>query len=362
MFTPEDLLQLKEMGLSEEDVLTQLKYFKEGFPPLSIVSAASVENGIMRIPQEGETAYIDAWNHYRQSDCTIVKFVPASGAASRMFKDLFAFLDATYDRPQTDFEKKFFSEIEKFAFFDELNNLCEKKYGKNIEKLKAEGAYKTIVRMLLLPEGMNYGNLPKGLLLFHKYPDGNRTPVEEHMVESSYYAKDNKERAILHFTVSPQHKPLFEMLIAEKKSLYEQRLNVRYAISFSIQKPSTNTIAVDMNNEPFRDEDGRLVFRPGGHGALIENLNAIDADIIFIKNIDNVVPDRLKENEAHYKKLLAGVLVKMQERAFRYMEKLESDDATTDDLSEMLHFTENELCIRHDGISLESERELRNYL
>ncbi len=362
MFTHEDLLQLKEMGLSEEEVLTQLKYFKEGFPPLSIVSAASVGNGIMRIPQEDETAYIDAWKQYRKNDCTIVKFVPASGAASRMFKDLFAFLDADYDGPHTDFEKKFFAEIEKFAFFDELNALCEKNYGKNIEKLKADGEYKTIVRMLLLPEGMNYGNLPKGLLLFHKYPDGNCTPVEEHMVESSYYAKDNKERAILHFTVSPQHKPLFEKLTAEKSPLYEQRLNVCYDISFSIQKPSTNTIAVDMNNEPFRDENGRLVFRPGGHGALIENLNAIDADIIFIKNIDNVVPDRLKENEARYKKLLAGVLVKMQERAFRYMEKLESGDATTDDLSEMLRFTENELCIRHDGKHFESDNDLRDYL
>jgi hypothetical protein len=257
MFTPEDLLQLKEMGLSEEDVLTQLKYFKEGFPPLSIVSAASVENGIMRIPQEGETAYINAWNHYRQNDCTIVKFVPASGAASRMFKDLFAFLDADYDEPRTDFEKKFFAEIQKFAFYDALNACCLNTYGTDISRLKAEGRYKAIVRALLLPEGLNYGSLPKGLLLFHKYPDGNRTPVEEHMVESSYYAKDGNSRSVLHFTVSPEHQRLFEKLTAEKSPLYAQRLNTRYDIAFSIQKPSTDTIAVDMNNEPFRDDSDK---------------------------------------------------------------------------------------------------------
>jgi hypothetical protein len=362
MFTSEDLLQLKERGLTEEDVLTQLTYFKEGFPPLSVVSAATVGNGIMRIGDDDQAAYIEAWNQYCQRNCTIVKFVPASGAASRMFKDLFAFLDADYDEPRTDFEKRFFSEIEKFAFYDALNTCCLNHYGHTISQLLSLGKYKAIVRALLLPEGLNYGSLPKGLLLFHKYPDGNRTPTEEHMVESAYYAKDGNGRAVLHFTVSPEHRGLFEKLTAEKSPLYGQRLNTRYDISFSIQKPSTDTLAVDMNNEPFRDENGRLVFRPGGHGALIENLDAIEADVIFIKNIDNVVPDRLKDNETRYKKLLAGVLVKMQERAFRYMEKLESGDATTDDLSEMLRFTENELCIRHEGISLDSEHELRNYL
>ncbi len=363
MFTPEDRIQLKERGLTEEDVLTQLKYFKEGFPALSVVSAAGVGNGIMRIDDDDQAAYREEWDRYRrQRHCSIVKFVPASGAASRMFKDMFAFLDADYDKPRTDFEKKFFAEIEKFAFYDALNACCLNTYGTDISRLKAEGRYKAIVRALLLPEGLNYGSLPKGLLLFHKYPDGNRTPTEEHMVESAYYAKDGNGRSVLHFTVSPEHQRLFEKLTAEKSPLYAQRLNTRYDIAFSIQKPSTDTIAVDMDNRPFRDENGRLVFRPGGHGALIENLDAIDADIIFIKNIDNVVPDRLKDNEARYKKLLAGVLVKMQERAFRYMEKLESGDATTADLAEMLRFTENELCIRHDGISLDSEHELRNYL
>ena len=363
MFTPEDRIQLKERGLTEEDVLTQLKYFKEGFPALSVVSAAGVGNGIMRIDDDDQAAYREEWDRYRrQRHCSIVKFVPASGAASRMFKDMFAFLDADYDEPRTDFEKKFFAEIEKFAFYDALNACCLNTYGTDISRLKAEGRYKAIVRALLLPEGLNYGSLPKGLLLFHKYPDGNRTPTEEHMVESAYYAKDGNGRSVLHFTVSPEHQRLFEKLTAEKSPLYAQRLNTRYDIAFSIQKPSTDTIAVDMDNRPFRDENGRLVFRPGGHGALIENLDAIDADIIFIKNIDNVVPDRLKDNEARYKKLLAGVLVKMQERAFRYMEKLESGDATTADLAEMLRFTENELCIRHDGISLDSEHELRNYL
>src|SRR5690606_19379443 len=143
----------------------------------------------------------------------------------------------------------------------------------------------------------------------------------------------------IHFTVSEEHKEMFELLIAARKLNYELKLNSKFVITFSVQKSSTDTIAVDMNNEPFRDDDGSLVFRPGGHGALIENLNDIDSDVIFIKNIDNVVPDRLKENEAHYKKLLAGVLVTMQERAHDYLEKLDSGDFNSEYLNEMLSFT-----------------------
>jgi hypothetical protein len=169
--------------------------------------------------------------------------------------------------------------------------------------------------------------------------------VGEHLTEGTYYARNKDGKVNIHFTVSPEHQPFFEALIAARKPAYEKKLEATFDVSFSIQKPSTNTIAVDMNNQPFREKDGSLLFRPGGHGALIENLNDINAEIIFIKNIDNVVPDRLKPGEAHYKKLLAGVLVCMRQRAFGYLDKLEKGNCTPEELAEILAFTQNELCI-----------------
>jgi hypothetical protein len=197
--------------------------------------------------------------------------------------------------------------------------------------------------------------------LFHSYPEGNRTPAGEHLTEGTYYAKDQNGNVNVHFTVSEEHKPLFKALIAARQSAYGQKLGAKFHTSFSVQKPSTDTIAVDMNNQPFREDDGTLLFRPGGHGALIENLNDIDSDVIFIKNIDNVVPDRLKEGEAHYKNLLAGVLAEMQQRAFYYLEKLDSENVTSEDLTKMLAFTENELCISHSE-TFSSDDELKTYL
>ena len=215
-----------------------------------------------------------------------------------------------------------------------------------------------MVAALLYPDGLNYGNMPKGLLLFHKYPEGNRTPMGEHLTEGTLYAKNSDNKVRVHFTVSPEHIDMFELLVAARKVNYEFKLGASISVTFSIQKPSTDTIAVNMENKPFREEGGALLFRPGGHGALIENLNDLDADILFIKNIDNVVPDRLKENEAHYKKLLAGILVTMQKRAFAYLGKLETGKVTSDEMDEMLAFTENELCISYPG-TFETDEELR---
>lgn len=345
MFNSEDLNLLKERQITPSQIETQLNAFKEGFPFLPIVAAASVQEGIMRVSGEDEKKYIAAWDAYLDNGRHVVKFVPASGAASRMFKDLFAFLDADYDVPTTSFEKAFFDNIDRFAFYHSLNGACKDIFGKNVPVLIETGNYKAVVQALLMPEGLNYGNLPKGLLLFHKYAGGNRTPVGEHLTEGSYYAKNNSGEVDIHFTVSPEHQSMFELLVGARKLGYEQKLDVKFNVSYSIQKPGTDTIAVDMNNEPFREEDGTLLFRPGGHGALIENLNDIDTDVIFIKNIDNVVPDRLKESEAHYKKLLAGVLADRQQRAFDYLKKLETGNATPEQLAEMLEFTKKELCI-----------------
>ena len=361
MYTQQDLDLLRKKGISQAQIDAQLNYFATGFPFLPIIAAASAEKGITKVSEAQEKTYINAWNNYLNNGRKVTKFVPASGAASRMFKDLFAFIDAEYDIPTADFEKTFFGHIQQFAFYETLDEVCKKIFGKDIPALRAENRYKDIVRTLLDDEGLNYGNLPKGLLLFHSYPEGNRTPVGEHLTEGTLYAKDKNSTVNLHFTVSEEHKPLFEALIAKQQSVYAQKLDAEFHTSFSIQKSSTDTIAVNMDNQPFRENDGMLHFRPGGHGALIENLNDIDSDVIFIKNIDNVVPDRLKEGEAHYKKLLAGVLVEAQQRAFDYLEKLDNGNATSDELLEMLSFTTNQLCIAH-AESFLSDDELITYL
>lgn len=361
MYRQQDLDLLREKGISPDQIDTQLKQFRSGFPFLSIVAAASVEKGIMRVTEEEGEIYLKAWQDYRKSDKKITKFVPASGAASRMFKDLYSFLDAGYDLPVSAFEQTFFSNIQQFAFFVLLDETCKDMLKKGVVSLCEEGRYKDVVRVLLQSEGLDYGSLPKGLLLFHTYPEGNRTPVGEHLSEGTLYAKNADNSVNVHFTVSKEHKELFELLVAARKLSYQIKLGTTFTVSYSIQKPATDTIAVDMNNEPFREEDGTLLFRPGGHGALIENLNDIDADIIFIKNIDNVVPDRLKVEEAHYKKLLSGVLVTMQQRAYGYLNKLEADEVKPDELAEMLAFTENELTITPPQ-KFESDATLKKYL
>ena len=360
-YTNQDLALLQEKGISTSQVETQLVRFANGFPYLPIVSAASVERCIMIINKEAEKTYLDAWQHYLTSGKKVTKFVPASGAASRMFKDLFSFIEAKYKEPTTGAEKEFFANIEKFAFYKALNQKCKELYGMEISTLITENRYKDIARALLFEGGLEYGSMPKGLLTFHSYPEGTRTPVGEHFTEGAMYAKDAKGNVNLHFTVSDEHQSMFEAFVAARQSIYAQKLDAKYNTSFSVQKPSTDTIAVDMNNQPFRESDGSLYFRPGGHGALIENLNDIDSDIIFIKNIDNVVPDRLKNEDAHYKNILAGVLVMAQQRAFDYLKKLDSGNVTSDELLEMLAFTANTLCISH-AESFLSDEELTFYL
>ena len=204
---------------------------------------------------------------------------------------MFAFLSADYTEPTTDFEKQYFDNIKKFAFREALCEKCRLNDGKRIKELIADGNYKAVVANMLEPKGLNYGQLPKGLLLFHNYEDGPRTPMEEHLVEAALYAS-SKGEANVHFTVSHDHLELFKAKVAEKVETFAKKYGVKYNISFSEQKPSTDTVAVNPDNTLFRNEDGSMLFRPGGHGALIENLNDIDADVVFIKNIDNVVPDR----------------------------------------------------------------------
>ena len=363
MLTHEDKELLAKKGISEEKIAEQLACFEKGFPFLKLSAAASVENGgIMKAEEKDFERYLAAWNAYKDGEKKIIKFVPASGAASRMFKNMFEFLGADYDKPTTDFEKKFFDHIHDFAFYNDLNAACMDNTGKNIDALLSEQNYKAIVSNLLEAAGLNYGALPKGLLKFHRYADGVRTPLEEHLVEGALYAAGKTGKVNVHFTVSTEHRTLFEKLVAAKVGEYEAKYGAKYHISFSEQKPSTDTVAADMENKPFRDKDGKLLFRPGGHGALIENLNDLDADIVFIKNIDNVVPDRLKADTVIYKKLLAGVLVTLQKQAFEYLELLDSGHYSHEQLETIIRFVQQQLRCRRTDLKELEDADLVIYL
>ncbi len=360
-FTTDDLKQISRKGMSEQQVEHQLQQFETGFPFLKLEAAASVGHGILAPDEMAQKRFSEAWEAYQREGKCVVKFVPASGAASRMFKDIFAFVDAPYDVPTTAFEQQFFDHIEQFAFHDALDAACLKNTGKTIRQLMADGQYKVVAEQMLSAEGLNYGQLPKGMLLFHNYPEGARTPMEEHLVEAALYAATNGE-AHVHFTVSHEHMDYFKQRVAEKADGFAKKYGVRYDISFSEQKPSTDTIAANPDGTPFRQQDGSLLFRPGGHGALIENLNEIGADVIFVKNIDNVVPDRLKAETVQWKQVIAGVLVTLQQRAFGYLRLLDTGSYNHAQIEEIIRFVQQDLCCRKKDIKELEDADLVVYL
>jgi hypothetical protein len=359
--TEPDIKQLAEKGISPAQFEEQLACFRNGFPFLHVEKAATIGDGIVCITDTEKKMYFSVWNHYLSENKKVVKFVPASGAASRMFKDLFEFLESDRIEPKTAFERMFFGQLSHFAFFDDLNKACLKNNAQGIEGLLAAKEYKAIIKNLLDSHGLNYGALPKGLLKFHHYKKNeNRTPTEEHLVEGALYANAGNEVA-LHFTVSAEHRTLFEKHLSEVLEKYSLLYKVNYSVSISEQKKSTDTVATDANNEPFR-EKGKLLFRPGGHGALIANLNDLDADVVFIKNIDNVVPDRLKTPTVEYKKLIAGVLVDLQQKVFAYMALLETGDLSDEKISEIGKFSQNSLYNQNSNFQNLNREEKINYL
>ncbi len=328
MFLPQDIQQITFNGNTVEAVQNQINHFKTGFAFMQLEKAATPQNGVTVLTDSQVQAYSMHFDELKNRK-KIVKFVPASGAASRMFKSLFAAIEeGKQDKSVTEFAEK----INNFAFAQELKKL-------NAESDEIKG----LIENLLLDKGLGYGILPKGLLAFHKYENTARTPLEEHLVEGALYANTNQQVNI-HLTVSPEHKAKFEDLVAQKLGFYEQKYDVKYNISYSIQKPATDTIAVDLNNEPFRENNGQLLFRPAGHGALLANLNDVEADIIFIKNIDNVVPDRLKETTVSYKKALAGLLLEIQEKIKEYLLILKEQNILSSEIAEIKAFVEHVLC------------------
>ena len=346
MWNENDKKLMAAKGIDESVIEAQLKRFETGFPWLKLEAAATVGNGITRLDSKQQSQCIKLWKEFQGGGATIEKFQPASGAASRMFKNLFAFVNEGKAAPETEFERQFFEGITQFAFYPQLNKTCVNLYKNNVTELIEAGRYADVLKALLLSDGMNYGALPKGLLRFHRTTAGSvHTPLEEHLEEGAQYAADADRCVRIHFTVSPEHRSGFEKLIKAKVPLMEKVWGVKYDITLSEQKASTDTIAVNMDNTPYRDANGNLLFRPAGHGALLENLNERDADVVFIKNVDNVVPLRLRSVSTRFKKIIGGYLVQVQRQIKKYLEILDKGNVKTSVLKEMLRYASQTLCI-----------------
>jgi len=352
MFSNKDLKQIAARGISMKTIEQQVNDFKHGFPFIRLQAPATKENGIRTFNEKEIHELITNFDRTAK-DMKLVKFVPASGAATRMFKHLFEFQEQVDKHKandsllaDTDFNSAgyFFRNLNKFAFYDDLKRIMSRA-GVSIDDCFKKKDFNTLLDFVMTEKGLNYGNLPKGLIKFHHYGTFSRTATGEHLVEGAHYCANRSKHITVHFTVSPEHLSNFRDMIAYVQPYYESMFGVLYEISFSVQKPSTDNLAVDLNNEPFREKDGSLVFRPGGHGALIENLNDLDFDIVFIKNIDNVVPDRLKAETHRYKKLLGGLLIQLQGKSFNLLRALDKKPPSEENIKEATQFCEQQINI-----------------
>ncbi len=346
--TDKDLEYFANKGIEKNKVRGQIRTFKEGIPFVNLEKAAIIGNGILKFTEEKEKQLIKSFEE-QASGKSLLKFVPASGAASRMFKALFNFLDSynpgeetldVYLNRTNDKNVKFFAEnMEQLPFY---KMVYDRIAGKALSK---DGEVFLFVKEMLFDSALNYGFFPKGLLPFHNYNGKMVTPFEEHLKEGAKYANQNG-KADIHFTISEQHEDMFKNELLRINSTVSLETGTSYTVNYSFQKPSTDTIAVDMNNKPFRNSDGTILFRPGGHGALIENLNEQDADIIFIKNIDNVVVSKYADEVANSKKILAGILLEVQKQTFEYAALIDNTSISEKTTSEIKQFLEEKLNAR----------------
>lgn len=360
-FSKKDIAQIEQKGLTEKQVERQIKMFENGIPFSNLVSEATIDNGILRL-SNNEIDYFMSRFDAKKDLISILKFVPASGAATRMFKFLFKFLEeyklnkeslnSYINRHKNKDLSIFFIGLDKFPFYHIVNEKLQNSYP-DFESLSINEQSLKFVQMMLDTSKLDYGNFPKGLLPFHEYKNQVvSTAFEEHLYESALYSSSD-EPTKLHFTISEKHNHKFDEEFARIEKKVEDKTGSRFDISFSYQKESTDTIAVTPKNKPFRNEDGSLLFRPSGHGALIENLNDLDADIIFIKNIDNVVTYKYKTEVAKYKKMLAGILIDVQEKAFSYLKLLDKKNLSEEQLIEIAEFLSNKMNVK---ISSEFEK------
>ncbi|MEA2014792.1 MAG: DUF4301 family protein, partial [Thermodesulfobacteriota bacterium] len=283
-FTESDLETIRKEGLTVEDLSSQLEILRNETIPLELDRPCSIGDGIVVIPNSDKEALISIYNNAAAKGRT-AKFVPASGAASRMFRNWFNYhgMKGFNDTKEA---KTLQTEMTSFAFYDDLADAISHN-GLDIRSVLREDVSE-ILGYILTPDGLNYAHLPKALLKFHAYPDRNRTSLDEHLVEATMYVQDNRHICRIHITVSEEHRSDVEDYISDIKRYYATRFNVEFEISLTVQLSSTNTLAVDMKGRPFRDNTGRIMFRPGGHGALLKNLSTIEEEIVFVKNIDNV--------------------------------------------------------------------------
>lgn len=372
IFSDQDRKQMAELGISEQKALEQLEIFRKGIPPIKLQRPCTVGDGIT-VPDDSEIEKYTGIYREAAAEGRMMKFVPASGAASRMFKTLLK-VDSELDRINlTEVEKnaqndsdyadllKFIRGIRNYAFFNDLKDILSRK-GIDIEERIQQGQFKEIVHAVIAEDGLNYAELPKGLIKFHQYDSRARTALEEHLVEAAAYCRDKDGIARIHFTISPEHEEAVKSHIDSVRHKYEQN-GVQLEVSFSFQKPSTDTIAVDMENNPLRLEDGTILFRPGGHGALLENIDELKGDIIFIKNIDNVVPDRLKGETYKYKRVLGGLLVELQQTVFQYLNRLSNNSMDSQLIKDALDFAHKRLSINiPDRIRHSSLEEQKQFL
>jgi hypothetical protein len=344
MFTKDDLVQIGQRGSSVQTVEEQVARFRKGFPWMKIVAPATPERGILVL---GDAEVDAAARYYEEARIKgKCKFVPASGAASRMFKDLFTGLDAINN------QKTIVDDSPAARFADQITSFAF--YSPDIfgtESCRCPECRRNILAMTLTDEGLGYGSKPKGVLKFHKYSDGEiRTAFAEHLVEAQNYMRNDDGTANLVVTISPEHQHLFEEAYAEVKEAYEARYGVRYNINFTFQDKATDTVAVDSENNPFRTNDGSLLFRPAGHGALIYNLNKIEEEVVSIKNIDNVANERLLPETAKWKKVLLGKALELRDKIYGYLNALDLySDPCTDECKalcdEIEEFLETTLCV-----------------
>jgi len=345
MFSEKDIKQIESKGLTLQKVEEQIQTFKAGISFINIKDVATVGNGIIEIIEEHKQDYINYFDKMRDQ-ISIIKFVPASGAATRMFKFLFQFLkeydiknetiNSYINRHKAQELSLFLVGLEKFPFYDDVLKAAKKDYH-NFDELSINEKMYFFIQTMLDENRLNYGFCPKGLLPFHKYKDHIATAFEEHLFEAALSASSNG-KANLHFTISEKFNHTFDKEFERIEEIVEEKTKTAFEISFSYQKQSTDTIAVDSNNQPFRDENNNLLFRPSGHGALLENLNELDAELVFIKNIDNVVVYKYEEQVAEYKKILAGILLEIQEQNFQYLNNLTSKSLNENELMEIAQF------------------------
>jgi len=358
-FSKKDLEQIQGHNLSLTQIEKQLENFKKGFPFVNLEKPAVIGDGILQIEESNAIDYVNAFEDYA-ANASIVKFVPASGAATRMFKDLYDF-KSSFDSSKNSLEdfpavKEVIDNIKQFAFYESLLPL-------GIENALKEKDYLKVVELILEDSGLSYGQSPKATIIFHKYDDEVRTSLEEHLVEAAKYCLNDKKEVRLHFTISGNHKEKFSELLEKVKAKYEERFSCTYEIEFSEQKSSTDTVAVYLDNTLVRDNEGNIVFRPAGHGALIENLNEINADIVFIKNIDNVIHDKYKDITYKYKKVLAGILVSVKKKIDSYLNILSKQNFEKSLFEEIKGFCKNNLFLElKDLSSFKDVEDYRDYL